>query len=207
MSPFHGALSPAEWQERIDHIDRFHEAYVDYLNNTLEQSYQGRPPGPNSQRDEVQALAVRAQSALKSSVSIRVNPPPVYTGQAPRIGLAAVAFAHEEEIFRPISEYGPQMQQTYEMTLDALVRGRTWLVEKKEDEEKRRQQWSYWPDRFLRSILGFPAYIISLVFGFDLSEISTGKAKALWLLAIVADIAGVVGLGELLGWWELGPQG
>ena len=109
MSPFHGALSPAEWQERIDHIDRFHEAYVDYLNNTLEQSYQGRPPGPNSQRDEVQALAVRAQSALKSSVSIRVNPPPVYTGQAPRIGLAAVAFAHEEEIFRPISEYGPQM--------------------------------------------------------------------------------------------------
>jgi len=201
------STSPADWQARIEHVDRFHKAYVAYLNDTLEQSYQGRPPGNTDRRNEVQTLAIRAQSALRGSVVVGVRPPPVYRGQSPRIGLAAVAFAHEDEIFRPISEYGPQMQQPYEMAIDAVVQGRAWLVENMEDEEQRRRRFTYWPDRVLRSVLGFPAYLISLVLGFDLGEVSAEKRKALWLLAIAADIAGLVGLGELLGWWDLAPPG
>jgi len=156
------------------------------------------------------ASAARAQAAFGvTGYKIAVTPPPVYSGQHPRIGLAQVAFAHEDEIFRvDRSGFGGlDHKSTEEMTIDALVQAGAVLELEKKTEIVRRRKPFYWPDRVLRSILGFPAYLISLVFGFDLGEVSGGKGRMLWLLAIGADIAGIVGLGDLIGWWDVGVDG
>ena len=43
----------------------------------------------------------------------------------------------------------------------------------------RRRQPTYWIDRVLRAVLGFPAYLISLLFGFDRYSLLGGRARAL----------------------------
>ena len=67
----------------------------------------------------------------------------------------------------------------------------------------RRRQPTYWIDRVLRAVLGFPAYLISLLFGFDRYSLLGGRARALWVLSVVIDATAVaVTLGSAFDWWR-----
>ena len=52
-------------------------------------------------------------------------------------------------------------------------------------------------------MLGFPAYLISLVFGFDRRDLAPGRARALWALSVAIEaVATIVALGNAFGWWS-----
>jgi hypothetical protein len=119
------------------------------------------------------------------------------------IGLARVAFAHEDPSFRPPRGFGWDKEevQSYDLALDAVTAADQALKRRHDAEAKRRRRPSYWVDRGLRAVLGFPGYLISLVFGFDRRDLNAGQSRVLWLLSLVADAGGIWGLGNSLGWW------
>jgi len=70
-------------------------------------------------------------------------------------------------------------------------------------ELQRRRRPAYWVDRSLRAVLGFPAYLISLVFGFDRRELAPGRARALWAFSVAIEaVAAIVALASAFGWWS-----
>jgi hypothetical protein len=75
------------------------------------------------------------------------------------------------------------------------------LEMRRSEVEARRRRPTFWADRILRAVLGFPAYLISLVFGFDRRALSGGKAQTLWALSLIADGVSVVAAGRAFGWW------
>jgi hypothetical protein len=96
---------------------------------------------------------------------------------------------------------GERYQTSYELTLDAIDQADALLEGRAETERRRRTSLIYWADRGLRAVLGFPAYLISVVGGFDRRELSSEGSRALWLVSLAADAAGIFGFGRLLGWW------
>jgi hypothetical protein len=54
---------------------------------------------------------------------------------------------------------------------------------------------------YLGAYLGFPLILPSLVFGFDRYDLRPSSARALWVLSVVADLAGLVAFGSAWGWW------
>jgi hypothetical protein len=117
------------------------------------------------------------------------------------VGITSVAFAHEDDLWRGPNFGTGQNQESYELVLDALVQADTLLEDSQESARRRRSHPLYWADRFLRAVLGFPAYLISLVGGFDRRELSAEGARVLWLVSLIADVAGIFGFGRLVGWW------
>jgi len=67
---------------------------------------------------------------------------------------------------------------------------------------RRRRNPLYWADRGLRAVLGFPAYLLSLVFGVPVARIEESP----WAVLIrVAEVGlapvGVYFGGRQAGWW------
>jgi hypothetical protein len=97
--------------------------------------------------------------------------------------------------------YLTEAPRPYETVVDALDQAEAILEAEQRLAERRRWNPLYWADRSLRAVLGFPAYVISLVFGFDRHSLSTSSERALWWFSLAADAAGIYGFGVLLGWW------
>ena len=202
VSPFKSQRTPQDWQELINRADAFRDAYVDFLNDTIEDCFRGVRPADTPQRRNVMELAVRAEKAVNAvGVKLAVAPPPVYSGQSPRYGLTQVAFAHEDEMFRGFSSV--DQQGSHDLALDAIGQVRATLIDRKEEAERDRRRVLYWPDRVLRSVLGFPAYLLSLVFGFRLTDVKPQQGRILWLMSVLADVIAMVAAGEWFGWWTL----
>lgn len=195
--------SPAQLVSLIDDLRNFRIAYVPYLNATLPSIMRGEPIAHTGERAKVFHLAVRAEQAVAAAgVRVAVTPPPIAQGKFPISGLAGVAFAHEDPTYRPsyyLRDETPK--QSYEYALDAVDSADVLLSRSLEQVRARRRRPTYWVDRMLRAILGFPAYLISLIFGFDRHALSPEKGRILWLLSVAADAAGIFALGQAVGWW------
>lgn len=196
--------SPTELQSLINSLREFRNAYVTNLNATLPSVMAGEHVGHSAERTEVLRMAVKAEQAVNATgLQVGILPPPVAVGKAPLMGLTSVAFAHEDPVYRaPLSPvFSEDHKQGYDIALDAIDMADAYLCRMLEDEQRRRRKPTYWVDRLLRAILVFPAYLLSLAFGFDIHSLSQGKAQVLWLFSLAADAAGIYGLGVTLGWW------
>jgi hypothetical protein len=198
--PF-GDRSPEDYEHLRRDLLTFRNAYIEYLNATLPTVLRGGAPPHNDARQRVQRLAVRAEKAVSATgMSIGLGAPPLFP-RPPLVGITSVAFAHEDDLWRGPNFGTGQNQESYELVLDALVQADTLLEDSQESARRRRSHPLYWADRFLRAVLGFPAYLISLVGGFDRRELSAEGARVLWLVSLIADVAGIFGFGRLVGWW------
>jgi hypothetical protein len=200
-SPF-GGRPPRELRRQITNLSEFRSAYVEYLNDTLQATLNGAPVSHSAERTKVLRLATRAGSAVDiAGVLVAVSAPPAAGPRPPLVGLVPVAFAHEDPMYRSFVLPGEAPRQSFDYALDAVDSALEKLVTRLEEEKRRRRNPLYWADRGLRAILGFPAYLISLVFGFDRRALRPSASRALWLLSVAADAAGLWALGRQLGWW------
>ena len=204
-SPF-ASRSPAIYRELLQRLQTFRSAYISYINATREAVYSGQPVENTAERSQVLQLAVLAEEAvLIAGIPVRVSPPPGLSHRPPVTGLAAVAFAHEDPVFRmgAASWASESYRQTFELAVDAVDSASARLENLLQHEQKRRRRPTYWIDRALRLVLGFPAYLISLIFGFDRRDLAPGPARALWALSVTIDIvATIVAVGSAFGWWS-----
>jgi hypothetical protein len=198
-----GDRSPQQYARLRQAIAGFRNTYVAYLNDTLPLVHGGGVPAYDERRRALQRLAVRADQAVNASgLVVALAPPPALGGPVLR-GVAAIAFAHEDQRWGVIerSFLGGHYKQSYEVVIEALDSADALLEEQEEDARRQRRRPLYWGDRLLRAVLGFPAYLVSLVAGFDRRELSPESARVLWIVSLAADAATIFGFGRLLGWW------
>jgi|FLYL01.1.fsa_nt_gi hypothetical protein len=193
--------SPDYYSRLRKDLAAFRAAYVPYINRTAPDVYAGGPIVRDAERATVVKLAARAHRAVsQSGYLIAWLPPPVFASSTPPLeGLAPVAFAHENEAYRGFSKL--RIPRPYEAVIDALDQADVILAEREEELQRRRRSPWYWVDRALRATLGIPAYLVSLIFGFDLREVSESKGRALWWFSLAADVATMAALGNALRWW------
>jgi hypothetical protein len=100
------------------------------------------------------------------------------------------------------SQFGfGHLRQPYEEVLDTIDKASAGLSLMAAEARRRRRNPFYWGDRILRAILGFPAYLASLLLGFDRRELSPRAEQGLWLFSVAADAASMYGFGRLVHWW------
>lgn len=205
MSLF-GPPSPKYYRDIRQAISNFRNPYVEYINRTAEQVYAGLPPNRDAERAELLRKAVVAGHAVtKAGVKVGWLAPPMMS--APTLfGIAQVAFAHESPIYRGMPGVFLRGEaRPYDGVVDALDSADAILEQLQREAERRRRNPFYWIDRGLRAVLGLPAYVASLVVGFDRRSLSEGAERALWWVSLAADMAGIYGFGLLIGWWHLAP--
>src|SRR5919197_1600960 len=191
-----GEPSPRWYRERRGEIQAFRTAYQVYLAKTLPLIQQGAPIPYDQVRSEVVRLATVAQRATESiGVRVGLAAPAQFPNTPPVLGLARVAFAHEDKFWqrpeRPLT--GGRYRTTYEELLDSLDEAEAIIDER----EKYARRIIRRLDRLVRLSLGFPGYLISTLVGFDRRQLSDGPAKALWWLSVGADGATIFTLGRL----------
>ena len=125
-----------------------------------------------------------------------INPtllPPPMTGGPVLTGLQNVAFAHER------TGYG---NLDLRVLLDSLRQADGYLREQEKAAQRHRRRPLYWPDRIVRALLAFPAYIISVLFGIPQHRIEASAfAPFLRILAVAADVLGIYLAGRVVKWW------
>ena len=197
-------LSPSQLRRHLSALQKFRRAYIDYLNATLEDTFAGNPIAHTPERAKLMKLAVKADEALAvANVLPVIFPAPNAEGKPRLAGLCNIALAHEDPTYRmPTGSWLPEpLKQAYHTALEAVDYGDGLLHAKLEIERRRRLNPLYWGDRLLRACLGFPAYLLSVIFRFDRNELSPGAERALTALSVTADISGVWAVGRALGWW------
>ena len=196
-----GDRSPQEYENLRKDVAAFGAAYVAYLDDTLEVILQGATPTYDARRREVQRLAERAdRAAVVAGVSLSWGRP--VDPQRRLVGIGQVALAHEDPERRNDGYgVGPLGLSSYDYVIDALGRADGRLALAADEGRRDRRRLFYWPDRFLRAILGFPAYLLSLVFGFDRRELPETQSRVLWVCSVISTVMAVLGTGRALGWW------
>jgi hypothetical protein len=112
-------------------------------------------------------------------------------------GLVATAFAHEDEQYRPTYlGFGPQPKSPPELTLESIDAADAQLAVMETDARNRYRNPLFWIDRTLRAILGFPAYLLSVLLGFEPADLSTAFQRVLWLVSVLADLAALYGVAK-----------
>lgn len=177
----------------------FRAAYITYINQTLPVINQGGAVSYDGQRQAVVHLAAVASRAMvRSGITPIVCPPPVAGGAVLR-GLSAVAFAHEDQRYRaPTYILGPPPKTSPELTVESVDLADANLALLEADARKRYRSPLFWADRVLRAVLGLPAYLLSVLLGFDPADLSTRFQRVLWLLSVAADLAALYGLVKAL---------
>ena len=204
-NPF-GDRSPAYYEELLNRLETFRDAYVPYVNATVEAVYGGQAVENTAERSRVLQLAALADEAMRvAGIQPQILPPPLGPGRPPIVGLSGVAFAHEDPMFRrgAGSWVSEPRRQPFELAVDSVEIATVHLKEMLHREQRRRRRPTYWVDRGLRALLGLPGYLISLLFGFDRYSLPPGRARALWALSVFIDaVAAVVGSASVFGWWS-----
>jgi len=178
--------SPSYYERLQADLVAFRERYVDYLNRTLGA---GLSAGPSfdADRSRLMKLATLAGQAVSSTgIRIALLPAPAFGGVALE-GLAQVAFAHEGRWSRSAHFGAGHFRQPYEEVLDTIDKAEAALGLMAAEARRRRRNPLYWGDRVLRAVLGFPAYLVSLVLGFDRRQLSPRAEQSLWLFSVAAD--------------------
>ena len=118
----------------------------------------------------------------------------MFAGSMPiRSGLRNLAFEHESGFGQP---------STPKFVIDCVLQGKGKLEHLIEIERRKMRNPLYWIDRSLRALLGIPAYLISLIVGVPRYRLERGPwGPLLRVVAVAADVAGVWGVGRVLGWW------
>lgn len=177
----------------------FRNEYVSYINRTAASVEAGGSVAYDAERAHIIDLAIRADRAVGESGSKLAWMAPPAMSAPPLYGLALVAFAHESEVYRGFS--GMKAPRSYEAVLDAVDRADAILAIRQDELLHRRRSPFYWVDRVLRAVLSLPAYIISIIFGFRLEELSATQGRVWWWVSILADLATIAALGRAFGWW------
>ena len=205
-SPFRNRPQPPSYYEGLlDLLRDFRETYVTYMNEIVEGVYAGDPIENSPQRSRVLELGTLAGRAISVA---GLTPPAVHRPSLspgpPAVGLLAVAIAHEDPVFRRGA--GPLVseprRQSYELAIDSVEIAAARIKELLDDERRQRRKPTYWIDRGLRSVLGLPAYLISLLVGFDRYSLPPSQARALWVVSVIIETAvAVVTSGSVFDWW------
>ena len=202
-SPF-GDRMPGTYKRLRRDLAAFATAYRAYLTETLPlQGSRGGSANYDQRRSELLKLAVRASHALEAvSLTITVMRPPVAGGGVGLSGLPEVAFAHEDGRWTtPPVLFGAHYKSTWEGVLDLLDRGDAELEERERSAARRLRNPLVWIDLILRTLLGLPAYLLSLLLGFDRRTLPKASERLLWLFSVIADGATLYGFGKLIHWW------
>ncbi len=171
-------------REHRQALDEFLAAYNTYLSSTDDMEARAR----------LNRLIPAAEAAMDAlGMGFAVLPPPA-SGSGPVIRhLANVAFLHEKPGFGTLPN--EQVIDVVEQTL-ALIEEREKML------RRLRRRPLYWLDRAVRALLGIPAYLISVLVGVPKPRIETSWwGPPLRILGLVADVAGIYGVGRLLKWW------
>ena len=205
-TPFGNRPRPPSYYEGLLNLLRhFREIYVTYINEVVDAVYAGDPIENSPQRSRVLELGTLAEAAIAVA---GLTPPAVHRPSIspgpPAIGLLAVAIAHEDPVFRRGA--GPLVseprRQPYELAIDTVEVAIARIQELLDAERRRRRKLTYWIDRGLRSVLGLPAYLISLLLGFDRYSLPPSQARALWVVSVIIETAAaVVTSGSVFDWW------
>lgn len=176
-------------------LREFRTAYIPYVNATLPALQNGGSIAFDSRRQEVVRLATVASRAMaRSGVTPYIYPPPARGGPVLH-GLVAAAFAHEDERFRATYfGFGPPPKSTPELTLESIDAADAQLAVMQSEAARRYRSPFFWIDRVLRAVLGFPAYLLSVILGFEPDDLGTAFQRILWIVSVCADLAALYGL-------------
>ncbi len=195
-----GAItSPNDLRERREALIRFHNVYLEYLDEIHKNGTADRQKAFRL-RAEVLAAVPSAQDALTvAGVDLVVSPPPMFGGPVLR-GLPNTVFLHEDRGYRLHESMPTGSKPTFVAVIDMVRLGAQYLEERERVERRRRRNPLYWIDRSLRMTLGIPAYLVSLLFGVPRQRVEQSAfAPLLRGLAVLADLGGVYALGKLIG--------
>jgi hypothetical protein len=191
--------SPRQIREWRHDLTAFRDTYTAYLNQTLNSG----KPVPAALRREVVRLAQPAQEALDSiGAAFAWDPPPIT--QTPRIyGLVNTVFLHETPFGGFTEGIFGNWPTSYEGILNTAEIGIAHLDKLALEVRRRRRNPLYWGDRILRALLGFPAYLLSLIFRVPARQIEESVlGLALRIAAFIVEIGVLIlGLNELLHWF------
>jgi hypothetical protein len=189
-------LTPRRLYEHREAVVAFHNAYVAYLEASV-------PGGPEVSADEayrrrgdVTELIPAAQAALTiAGIDMTVYPPPAFGGPVLN-GLANVAFAHEAPGFRRGEPAIPQQVMDVSRLAAAELESRAKAL------RRRRKNPLYWGDRILRAVLGFPAYLLSLILGVPVARIEDSPfGTLLRIFGLALQALAVYFAGHAAKWW------
>ena len=192
-------LSPHRLKEHQRSLEAFRDAYEPYV-----AAYLRGAPGVEQRRNQVTALIPAAHWAVRAAgMEVWIRPPPLLGGP-PKQGLSNSAFAHEvlPELPRPTGGI-PESCRT---VLDVVDQSIGFLKELEKHAERERRRPTYWGDRILRAVLGFPAYLIGLVSGKPRAEVEGSRAGG-WLRALggliasAGALAAIAEMGHAFKWW------
>jgi hypothetical protein len=185
-------MNMRELREHKNAVSSFQTAYAAYLDATRSNT----PPSAEEQ-SRLRAEAVRLMPAAHAALTFAGISPVMYplSGGSPVSGLTMLAFAHEDPMFA----LTPTLPQ---QVVDALDAGASQLEMKERHLRRERRNPLYWGDRILGAVLGFPAYLLSLIFRVPPSKIE----ESVWgtLLRFVTFVSGVLSIyfgGHAAGWW------
>jgi hypothetical protein len=174
----------------------FRQPYADYVDRVVPDIYSGKPPVLDAERQQLVQLSTAAGAAVDAAgIRIAIGPPG--GNQLTLFGVASIAFAYENKLYRGVSPFGDRYSTPYQTVLDALDQADAILLRREKESRRLLRRL----DRVLRLVLGFPAYLASIIFGLDLRNISEKQARGLWFLSVLADGATLFGFGKLIGWW------
>lgn len=195
MSPQALHLSPHRLKEQQHSLEAFRAEYTLYV-----AAYLRSAPGVQQRRARVTALIPAAHWAIRSAgMDVWIAPPPMLGGPA-KHGLSNCAFAHEVLPELPLPTGG--IPESCRTVLDVVEQSTGFLRELEKDVTEARRRPTYWADRVLRAVLGFPAYLIGLVSGKPTAEVEHSKAGGpLRFLGAAGAVATIAGTGHAFGWW------
>ena len=195
MPPQARHLSPHRLKEQQSSLKAFRDEYKLYV-----AAYLRSAPGVQQRRAKVTALIPAAHWAIRTAgMEVFIAPPPMVGGPVKR-GLSNCAFAHEVLPELPLPTGG--IPESCRTVLDVVEQSTGFLGELEKDVVEARRRPTYWGDRFLRAVLGFPAYLIGLASGKPTAEVEHSKAGGpLRFLGAVGALATITGTGHAFGWW------
>ena len=167
-----------------------------YLNETLKS---GKPGSP-ARRSDLVRLGQRAQTVLNQLGAAFVWQSSPATGGEVFHGLANTMFVHETPFGGASGLFN--WPSSYQGIIDVVDLSLSRLEELDAEIRSRRRNPLYWGDRILRALLGFPAYLLGLIFGVPASRIEESPyGTALRVAAFIVELGVLLlGLNEIVHW-------
>ncbi len=150
-------------------------------------------------RARVNDLIPAADDALQDlGLGIAAQAAPMTGSNLTLSGLSNVAFAFERPGFRTL----PGEPSLDEHVLDVVGQAIGDIREREKAIKRLHRRPLYWGDRGLRALLGFPAYLVSIILGVPKHKVEASPfAPVLRIIAVAADILGIFVAGKVLKWW------